>query len=99
MKISNLTTRLNIKAVGIVLVFMLVFSIYHQWVAFDEKTATRARIMENYATYLERTLPSRFLIEATEYQGYTEKSPEEQVMLLNTKLQPALDNVYIPTNP
>ena len=99
MKISNLTTRLNIKAVGIVLVFMLVFSIYHQWVAFDEKTATRARVMENYATYLERTLPSRFLIEATEYQGYTEKSPEEQAMLLNTKLQPALDNVYIPTNP
>ena len=99
MKISNLTTRLNIKAVGIVLVFMLFFSIYHQWVAFDEKTATRARVMENYTTYLERMLPSRFLIEATEYQGYAEKSSEEQVMLLNTKLQPALDNVYIPAYP
>ncbi|CQR70812.1 Sporulation kinase E [Sporomusa ovata DSM 2662] len=99
MKISNLTTRLNIKAVGIVLVFMLFFSLYHQWTAYEEKLATYAHVMEEYTAYLARTLPIQFLSEAAEYQGNVEQSPEEQVLLLNSKLQPAMNTVFIPSLP
>lgn len=100
MKISNLTTRLNIKAVGIVLVFMLCFSMYNQWAAYEEKVESRARVMEYYNDYLARTLAIRFLIEDTKYQSIAVESPEAeaQVMQLNSKLQPALDNGYIPSD-
>ena len=98
MKISNLTTRLNIKAVAIVLVFMLFFSIYHQWAAYDEKLANSAQFMEKYTAYLASTLPIQFLSEAAEHQGIAEQSPQEQVMQLTSKLQPAMNNVYIPSS-
>ena len=99
MKISNLMTRLTIKAVGIVLGFMLFFSIYNQWADYKEKKESRVRVVENYTGYLARTLPLQHLFESGEFRAIMEKSPEEQVVFLNSKLQPALDNGYIPSNP
>jgi signal transduction histidine kinase len=76
---------------------MLFFSIYHQWAAYEERMENSEQFMGNYTAYLARTLPIQFLNEV-EYQGIAEQSTEEQVLLLNSKLQPAMNSVYIPTS-
>ena len=96
MGLSNLTTRLNIKAVVVILAFVLFFSTYQQWVAFEERKIARVAVMDNYTSYLERTLPVRVLAEAEEQDAF-KRSTEEQVLEFNDKLQPTLHNVYIPS--
>ncbi|MBP2636870.1 MAG: kinE 7 [Firmicutes bacterium] len=97
MGLSNLTTRLNVTAVSIVLLFMLFLSIYQQWMAFEERKTSRVVVMDNYTAYLERTLPALVLLELEE-RDVAETAVEEQVLQVNGKLQPALNAVYIPPN-
>ncbi|SDF07619.1 hypothetical protein SPACI_046020 [Sporomusa acidovorans DSM 3132] len=58
MRISNLTTMLSLKAIAIVLAFMLFFSFYHQWIAFEERITAHTRVMENFTAHIEKTFLS-----------------------------------------
>lgn len=97
MGLSNLTTRLNIKAVVVILAFVLFFSAYQQWLALEERKTSRVVVMDNYTAYLERTLPVQVLAESEE-QDADKKVVEEQVLEFNDKLQPTLHTAYIPSN-
>lgn len=97
MGLSNLTTRLNIKAIIVILAFVLFFVNYQQWAALEERKTSRVVVMDNYTAYLERMLPVWVLAEA-EDQGVDKKSTEEQVLEFNYKLQPTLHNAYIPSS-
>lgn len=95
MRLSNLTTRLNIRAISIISVFMLVFAIYYQWIAFEERNARVRQIAELFAEHLERTIPANLLVENNEGQRAIRDNLEEQILSTNSRVQPVLNNVFM----
>ncbi len=98
MKLSNLTTRLNLKAIGIVSVFMLFFTIYTYGMSFQERSENLNRQMESFSAYLVTSIPASLLLEANESQSNPGKSLEDQVLAVNNKVQPILNNTYSPSD-
>lgn len=94
---SNLTTRMNVKAVSIVLAFMLFLSIYQQWMVFEERKSSRVGVMDNYTAYLERTLPLHVLANL-ETKSIAKTPTEELVLRINSNLQPILNKAYRPSD-
>ncbi|HML33560.1 hypothetical protein [Sporomusa sphaeroides] len=96
MELSNLTTRLNIKAIGIISVFMLFFIIYNHWISFQEKKDIYNRHMECFAHHLESVVPANLLVDYGDKPTAEIQSLENQILAVNNKVQPILDNTFVP---
>ncbi|WP_434131406.1 ATP-binding protein [Sporomusa sphaeroides] len=96
MELSNLTTRLNIKAIGIISVFMLFFTIYNHWVSFQEKEVMYNRHMELFTHYLESVIPADLLVDYKDKPSAEIQSLEKQILAVNNKIQPILNSTFIP---
>lgn len=95
MKQFNLTTRLNIKAICIISIFMVFFTIHNQWISYQSKKATINRNMDRLTTYLQTVIPPEALIINEESES-AKKSFEEQVVVVNNNVQPLLNNIFMP---
>lgn len=96
MKLSNLTIKLNIKAIGIILFFMLFFIIYNHQLSLQERHSQANQQIAHLANYLASAVPANLLPGTVKQQGALGQSLEDQVLASNAALQPILNNVFIP---
>ncbi len=92
----NLTTRLSIKVVCIVSLFMLIITIYSQWIALQEKKKAYAEQLAVITSFLYKKMPAGSFLEMAASRGAAGQSRRKQVIAVNRELQPILDNVLIP---
>ncbi|BBB91214.1 MAG TPA: ATP-binding protein [Methylomusa anaerophila] len=98
MRKFNRTTKLNIKVIGILAVFMFIFIVYSQWIAFQEKKTEFARQLATITEFLVNEMPASSFAEITVRRGAGGKPIEEQVMAVNREIQPILAKVLIPVS-
>lgn len=55
----QLTTRLNIEVVGIVLFLMLVVTVYSQWISLEETQKTNIQHLKSITEYIIKKLPDK----------------------------------------
>jgi len=94
----KVTTRLNIHFVCIVSLLMLIVTIYTQWVVLAEKKKEHTAQLKVITEYLVKKMPAASFIEIAERQGAKGKSVQEQVLAINSEIQPILANVLIPND-
>ncbi|WP_371372977.1 ATP-binding protein [Sporomusa aerivorans] len=95
MTLSNLTTRLNVKAICIISVFMLFFTIYNQWTTYRDRSAMHAQNMEALTAYLAGAVPADMLLEIRLRKNGEEKSPAERFLAVHNKIQPIMENIFV----
>ncbi len=98
MKKFNLTTRLNIKLICIVSIFMLIITAYSQWISLQERKTEYAFQLETITAFLANEMPDSSFREIAKRRGAAEKSLDEQVMAVNREIQPILAKILIPSN-
>jgi hypothetical protein len=86
MTLSNLTTRLNVKAICIISAVMLFFAIYNHWISYQERRATAAQNMEMLTAYLASAIPAELLLVTGEQANGGGSPPEKQLLVMNNKL-------------
>lgn len=96
MKRFNLTTRLYLKVVVIVLILALVITAYSQWIMLQEEKAKYTAQLERTTAFILQKMPENPFAKITEEEGVTEKSLEDQVMAVNAVIQPILSEILIP---
>lgn len=97
MRQFNLTTRLNIKAICIISIFMIFFTMHNQWISYQARIAVLSRNMDRFTAYLQTVIPPEFLI-INEESVAGPISLEEQVLAINNKVQPILNNIFMPSS-
>lgn len=98
MKRFNLTTRLNIKFIGIMSVFLLIFIAYSHWTMLQEEKREHEHELEMITTFLANEMPIDSFEEIAMRRGAADKPLEEQVMAVNREIQSLLTKILIPSN-
>lgn len=91
----KLTTRLNIKVGCVVCVFMLAIILHSQWVALQERKAQYGKDLTAITEFIANKVPENMITECAVLQGSPDLSDQEKVRIVNRKMQPILDNVFI----
>lgn len=91
----TLTTRLNIKIICIISLFMLLIMTYGQWIAFREREEEYAGQLETITSFLLHKIPAKTFAGILEQQASAGKTLEEQVVAINKTLQPELENIIL----
>jgi signal transduction histidine kinase len=91
----KLTTKLNIKIVCVVCIFMLVVILHSQWVALQERKAECCKELIAITDFISQRISENTLAEIAVLQGSIDKSEQEKVLAVNQKMQPVLDNVFV----
>ena len=97
MTLSNLTTRLNVKAICIISAVMLFFAIYNHWISYQERRATAAQNMEMLTAYLASAIPAELLLVTGEQANGGDRPTEKQLLVMNNKLQSIIRNIFLST--
>lgn len=90
------TTRLNMKVIGIMSVFMLIVMVFSLWMSLQERKRECTDQMQLITEFLVRKMPADSFNDIARKQGAAGKSLEEQVIAVNKELQPILANVLVP---
>lgn len=98
MAIVNLTTKLNLKIVGIVLLLIITVTIYNHWLSLQEENDKNIQRMKAVTDYIIDKKPVNCFSENALSQRYTNASNRDQVFILNQELQPLLNDVFMPVN-
>lgn len=91
----TLMTRLNIKIICIISLFMLLIMTYGQWIAFRDREEEFAGQLETITSFLLHKIPAKTFAEILDQQVSTGKTLEEQVVAINKTLQPELENIIL----
>ncbi len=92
----QLTTRLNIEVVGIVLFLMLVVTVYSQWISLEETQKTNIQHLKSITEYIIKKLPDKSFREILGQRGAASEPVENQVVAINEELQPILTSIWVP---
>lgn len=98
MKKTNLTTKLNLEIVGIVLLLLITVTAYHHWLALQEENDKNTKYLVAITEFLVKKKPLGSFEEIALRQGAADNSIEEQVLAINKELQPILYNTLVPIN-
>jgi signal transduction histidine kinase len=91
----TLMTRLNIKIVCIISLFMLILMTYGQWVAFQERENEYAIQLSTITDFLIRKIPADQFTALMQEQAITERNIKKQLPSANQKLQPELEHLIL----
>ncbi|MCE5286941.1 MAG: two-component sensor histidine kinase [Pelosinus sp.] len=91
----KLTTRLNIKVVCVVCIFMLVVILHNQWVSLNERKAQYSKDLIDITEFISKKIDDRTFAEIAVIQGSRAESEQDKALLINQKMQPILDDVFI----
>jgi len=98
MKNFNLTTTLNVKIVGVVLLLMLTTTAYNHWLALQEENEKNIKFLLSITDFLITKKPVNAFSEIATKEGTNNASIPDQVLALNKELQPILQDILIPIN-
>lgn len=96
MKKFDVTTRLNIKVIGILAVFMMIITFYSQWLSLQEEKNKYANQLSGITCYLVHQMPPKSFSEILAQHGASTEPIDRQVMTINQEIQPILGNMFIP---
>lgn len=95
MKKFTLTTRLNIKVICIISVFMITITVYNQWMAFQDKEAEYAAQLEAITDYIIKKIPASTFDDIAGREAESQETIEEQAVLINNEIQPFFENILL----
>lgn len=94
----NITTRLNVKIIGVVCLLMLTTTAYNHWLALHEETKENIQSLMSITDFLLKKTPHDVFSESPTNDATNTNSNQEQILALNEKLQPILNDVFTPMN-
>lgn len=92
----NITTRLNIKIIGVVFLLILTTIAYNHWLALHEETKENIQSLMSITDFLLKKTPDNVFSELP--ANHTKTLNQEQILALNEKLQPIINDVFTPKN-
>lgn len=95
MKKFTLTTRLNIKVICIISVFMITVTSYNQWMAFQEKKAEYAAQLEAITDFIVKKIPAGTFADIAEKEADPDGAIGVQAMAINNEIQPYFENILL----
>lgn len=98
MKNFNLTTKLNLKVVGVVLLLLITVTAYNQWLSLEEENTKNIHWLMSITDFLVNKKPPGSFLDIAVRQGAGDKSLREQVLSINQDLQPILNDILVPTD-
>lgn len=96
MIIFNLTTKLNLKIVGIVILLIITVTTYNHLLSFQEEKEKNIQRMSAITDYLLTRKPVNCFLKNE--QNKIDLSTYDQVLCLNDELQPLLNDLFMPVN-
>jgi len=96
--VKNLTTKLNIKIIGVVLLLLITVTAHNQWLSLQEENAKNIHWLMSITDFLVKRKPPGSFLEIAIQQGTANKSIREQVLSINQELQPILNDILVPTD-
>lgn len=96
MKVVNLTTKFNIKIVGIVFLVILVITIYNDWSLLQSENKQNLRYLTSITEFLVEKSPPNLFSETYAKSTALNQSNQATIYLLNQNLQPIIDEVCMP---
>lgn len=92
----NLTTKLNIKIVCIVLLLMVTVTAFSQWLYLNEENSKNIKLLASITEFLVKKNQVVSFTDIAIRHGVDNKSVQEQVLAINKEIQPILDNIFVP---
>lgn len=96
MKKFDATTRLNIKVISILAIFIVLITLYSQWLSLQEEKNKYANQLSGITCYLVHQMPAKSFSEILAQHGGSTEPVDRQVMIINQEIQPILGNMFIP---
>ncbi len=98
MKKINLTTKLNLKIIGVVLLLMITVTAHNQWLSLQEENEKNIQWLISITDFLVKKKPDGSFSDMALRQGATNLSARQQILAINQELQPVLQAILIPTD-
>lgn len=91
----NITTKLNLQIISVVLLLVITVTTYNQWLSLQEEKNENKLQLEAITDFLVQKKPSGSFTDMASRQGTANGSRQEQVLAINKELQPGLADVHI----
>lgn len=98
MKNLSLTTRLNLKIVGVVIILMITITTYTHWLFLQEENEKNSQWLLAITESLVKQTVIDTLAPSIEHPNATNTSLQEQISGMNKKLQPILNDIIVPSS-
>lgn len=98
MKKFTLTTKLNFKIIGVVLLSMIMITAYTHWLSLQEENDKNTKLLIAITDFLVRERPVGSFSSRVTTLDMTKQATHEQILSINQELQPLLNNLLVPTN-
>jgi len=96
MKYSTLTTKLNIRIIGVVLLLMITTSTYNHWLSWQEENEKNIKFLISITNYLANKVPANFFTDFSRQEDITMLPTQDQALAMNQTLQPLLSDLFVP---
>lgn len=93
----NLTTKLNLKIIGVVLLLMITVTVHNLWLSLQEENEKNALWLVSITDFLVKRKPEGSFSDIVANHGPFQ-STQQEIMMINHELQPVLQSVLIPSN-
>lgn len=97
MKKFNLTTKLNLKIIGVVLLLMITVVVHNLWLSLQEENEKNILWLMSITDFLVKKKPEGSFSEFAKKQGDF-PTTQQEIMAIHHELQPILQAVLVPTN-
>jgi len=98
MKRFNLATKLNIKIVGVVLLLVTTTAASNYWFFLHEANENNIKCLMDITDFLIKKKPANIFSEIPSRQVTTHSTVQDQILALNTELQPIFNDIFLPIN-
>ena len=93
----NLTTKLNLKIIGVVLLLMITVTVHNLWLSLQEENEKNALWLVSITDFLIKKKPEGSFSDIAAKHGPLQ-STQQEIMTINHELQPVLQAVLVPSN-
>ena len=94
----NLTTKLNLKIIGVVLLLMITVTAHNQWLSLQGENEQNIQWLISITDFLVKKKPDGSFSDMALRQGAANLSTRQQVLAINQELQPVLQAILVPTD-
>lgn len=98
MKNFNLTTKLNFKIIGVVLLLLITVTAHNHWLSLQEENAKNIHWLMSITDFLVKKKPPGSFLDIAAQQGAANKPLREQILAINQELQPIVNDILVPTD-
>ncbi|MDF2634906.1 MAG: integral rane sensor signal transduction histidine kinase [Pelosinus sp.] len=94
----NLTTKLNFKIIGIVLLLLTTVTAYNHWLSLEKENEKNVQWLVEITDFLVKKKPDGSFLDIALKQNIENLSTQQQILSVNQELQPVLQAILVPTN-